>query len=292
MKIKRKTLDRLKKQFFILLGIATLGLVWYLYWVSAIFTITSYRLSGVEDENVALLTEELSGSNRGFRYFVIPNNKVLSYNSALITEKVIGVIPDTKSVAIRPIGLHTVRVSVTKHTPLFKVDATTGVSEEGILFKTGKGLENYPTLAIASSTQKTITTSGIIFSQLEGVNSELLLKLREFENKISSVIFPVSVVTIDIFGDVAFIDKRGVSKVLITKDMDTKKGWATLLSAIDTDPLKTKLADTNQTLEYLDVRFGNKVFYKFINMPFQASNDPDILEDHESPASTTPSTPE
>ena len=46
---------------------------------------------------------------------------------------------------------------------------------------------------------------------------------------------------------------------------DTDKVWSNIVSAIDTDPLKSKLLNNKDKLEYLDARFGNKVFFKFTN---------------------------
>lgn len=39
--------------------------------------------------------------------------------------------------------------------------------------------------------------------------------------------------------------------------------WITFVSAIDAEPLKTKLKDNLEDLDYIDLRFSNKVFYKF-----------------------------
>ncbi len=39
--------------------------------------------------------------------------------------------------------------------------------------------------------------------------------------------------------------------------------WVTFISAIDTEPLKSKLEKNLKNLEYIDLRFSNKVFYKF-----------------------------
>lgn len=286
MKIKRKTVERLKKQFLILLGVSLVVGCWYLYWKSDVFTIRSYSLSGVEEKNIVPLTEALFLTKSGYTYGLFPHSRVLSYSNPLIIEAVLASIPEAESIDIRPTGLHTVKISVTEHVPLFRVDETTGVTEEGILFTTRKDITKYPLLSVASSTTKIIKVGDLSFSQIVEVNKELLVKVSDFEKKVTSVIFPVYAITIDSLGDVAFIDERGVSKVLITKDVDIKKVWSTLLSAIDTDPLAAKLTQSRETLEYLDIRFGNKVFYKFNNTPFEISKEPAILEDH---ATTSPS---
>ncbi len=286
MKIKRKTVQRLKKQFFILLGISLIIGCWYLYWKSDVFTIRNYSLSGVEEKDITSLTEALTTTKSGYSYGIFPHSRVLSYSNSLITDVVLASLPEVESIDIRPTGLHTIKVTVTLHVPLFRADETTGITEEGVLFTTKKDITKYPLLSVASSTTKIIKVGDVSFSKIVEVDKELLSKVSEFEKKVTSVIFPVYAITIDSLGDILFIDERGVSKVLITKDVDIKKAWSTLLSAIDTDPLKTKLTQRRETLEYLDIRFGNKVFYKFNNTPFEISKAIGILEDH---ATTPPS---
>ncbi len=288
MKIKRKSLQRIKKWLTILLSLGVLSLILWGYWKSNLFTITTYSLVGVEDRYREPLTKALNEHAQGYTYFVIPNNKVLSYSTDHINESIVQIIPDVKSIDLRPVGLHTLRVTISEHQPLFKFRDTVGVTEDGVLFNTNKDLRVYPLLVIASSTKKDITFGELSFKQLEGVDKNFLVGLSEFEKNISSIIFPVDHITLDEEGDIALYDTRGISKVMITRTNDPKKAWSTLVSAIDTDPLKTKLATERDLLLYLDIRFGNKVFYKFSNTPFQNSKDSVTIEGYEEPPLTTP----
>jgi hypothetical protein len=94
---------------------------------------------------------------------------------------------------------------------------------------------------------------------LSGVDSNktFLVPLSEMVNKISSVIFQVESVSVEATGEILVINKTGTGKVIFYKDNDYKKVWSTLVSAIDTDPLKSKLVTSKDELEYLDVRYGN-----------------------------------
>lgn len=49
-----------------------------------------------------------------------------------------------------------------------------------------------------------------------------------------------------------------------TKD-DPQYVWITFVSALDSDPLKSEIKEKLAKLEYIDLRFKNKVFYKFGN---------------------------
>jgi hypothetical protein len=96
----------------------------------------------------------------------------------------------------------------------------------------------------------------------------------------SAIIFPVENILVERTGDISCMDKDEKSKIIFLKENDYKKVWSTLVSAIDTDPLKTKLATDKDNLEYLDVRYGNKVFYRFSDMAFQNGTVTGILGNH------------
>ncbi len=51
--------------------------------------------------------------------------------------------------------------------------------------------------------------------------------------------------------------------VTIKKNSDFQKMAENLKAAIETDPLKSKFKNEYSKLEYIDLRFGNKVYYKF-----------------------------
>lgn len=52
-------------------------------------------------------------------------------------------------------------------------------------------------------------------------------------------------------------------KILFKIDADLTKVAENLQAAVTTDPLKTNLRDKYDTLNYIDLRFGNKIYYKF-----------------------------
>ncbi|MEK7582053.1 MAG: hypothetical protein AAB488_01845 [Patescibacteria group bacterium] len=52
-------------------------------------------------------------------------------------------------------------------------------------------------------------------------------------------------------------------KILFSLNDGAEKNISNLESALGTDPLKTNLVNKPDALEYIDLRFGNKVFFKF-----------------------------
>jgi hypothetical protein len=194
------------------------------------------------------------------------------------------------TVDIRPVGLHTVKITITLLKPLFRASDTQAFTEDGVMFTTKYDIHSYPRITIASSTTKIFKNNGIVFTKIVLPNEEdtkkFFTEVGALTTKMSAVIFPIESILVERTGDISCMDKEGKSKIIFLKENDYKKVWSTLVSAIDTDPLKSKLADDKDNLEYLDVRYGNKVFYRFSDMAFQNGSVAGILGNH---ATTTQS---
>ena len=284
MKIKKRTLVSLKVWARRIAVIGTLLTIFFTYTLTDIFTITSYDIQGVDEASRVILSNELQEVMKRNVYLVIPGNKIFTYSSSRVIASVRGHVPDVATITMRPVGLHGVKVTVTLLSPLFRVGEKQALTEDGILFVTKKDLSMYPTITIASSTEETVKIKGLLFTQVvldgENIEATFLQNLVEFSTKVSSIIFPVKSILVEETGDITLWNASQTSKVLFLKDMDHKKTWSTLVSAIDTDPLKEKLTTKKEKLEYLDVRYGNKVFYRFSDMKFQNNGTTDILDDH------------
>lgn len=50
-----------------------------------------------------------------------------------------------------------------------------------------------------------------------------------------------------------------------TRNTNAEKVWINFISIIDSEDLKNKLQNNLKNLEYIDMRFGNKIYYKFYN---------------------------
>lgn len=281
MKIKRKTFDRIKKWTIGILIVVGIFFVCYGYFVSDFFTIRNYQIHGLNDFQQREATNAIQSASSTRSFFVIPHNKVLSFSSKHIAGTLIAIFPDIQSIGVRPVGLHTLKLDVSMYEPLLRTDENTAITENGILFTTNKDIRSLPIITLASSTILEEELGGRIIKRIRDVDPLFLKESKAFEEKVSSVIFKVRTINLNTDGDVTFSNASGTSKILIQKGADMNKVWSTLLSAIDTDPLKSKLKSSKETLEYLDVRFGNKVFYKFKNKEaFEAPRAPVIIENY------------
>jgi hypothetical protein len=266
MKIKRSTFDLWKKRLTIFLGACFIYLLFYIYFATHLFTITSYELVGVPDMYKDLVNTNLTAISSQKIIKVIPGNRVFSYHCNQIKQSIVGVLPNTMKITLMPVGLHTIRVKVIPYKPFFKIDDTHGITKDGVIYSEFKDMSTLITLSLAtSSVRQELNNDGIISVSVAGIDETKLGSISSLINKINSLVFLVKKIDIDSYGDISLFDGSGKSKIVFAGTQDTEKVWSNLLSAIDTDPLKEKLTTYKDKLEYLDARFGNKVFYKFTN---------------------------
>lgn len=287
MKIKKKTLEKIRNWFLILVITCVIGGLYRLYVEKDWFTIKEYSIIGVDDKDAKEIIPLLQKASQGTILFLFPRDKILSYSHASIVSEVTKVVPSRSDVIIRPTGLQTLTVEVQEFTPVMKISDTLGLTRDGVVFPTKRPLNGLPLFDSASSTV-TFEERGFTFTRLSSFDALYLEKLSAFLEKISSVLFPVEKIAIDSIGDVRLFGQDAASQIMLTKDIDLEKGWSTLLSAIDTDPLKSSLEKEKNRLLYIDLRFGNKVFYKFgNNEEFQNGSSTVIIDDHVQTATTT-----
>lgn len=288
MKIKRRTFLLVAKWVIRVAIVSVLFGAWYGYARTSFFVITSYDIRGVDDDSRVSIDSKLHDAAKQKTWGLFSNDKILTYSKKSVINVVHTVATDADTISVRAAGLHTVKIVVTSLTPVLQLHPETHqvITNDGIIFTTKNDIHKYPIIDIASSTVRTITRKGLPMLQLmykdDAIDRILIEKLVDFSSKVSSIIFPVATIVVSPVGDVSFIDERGMSKVEITEDADSKKVWSTLVSSIDTDPLKSRLANSKDGLEYLDVRFGNKVFYKFYDETLQNGTSTAILEPYES----------
>jgi hypothetical protein len=198
-------------------------------------------------------------------FLFMPANRIVTYRDEKIKTLITQTLPDTATVTFRPVGLHILRITVTKYQPVFRMEAVHAVTEEGTVYRPLDDLSSLPELVVTSSTTVTTIEDGISVTRLISLPDDFIQKISELIPKINSVVFLVHTITLDDSGDISFADRTGKSIIKINSSSDINKVWSNLVSAIDTNPLKSKLANEKNKLEYLDTRFGNKVFFKFTN---------------------------
>ncbi|MEK7115686.1 MAG: cell division protein FtsQ/DivIB [Patescibacteria group bacterium] len=91
---------------------------------------------------------------------------------------------------------------------------------------------------------------------------DIFKELDTFINAISDKVFSLSQLIKNEDQDYELYLKDG-GKIIFSLEDGAGKSLSNLFSALETDPLKANLRNKPKSLEYIDLRFGNKVFYKF-----------------------------
>lgn len=95
---------------------------------------------------------------------------------------------------------------------------------------------------------------------------DLYPKLREFRENLITMGFKPVALYVKKDGDIE-IELSSVSekipKIFLKSDFEVEQTSETLQSALRTDPLISNMKNKYKSMEYIDLRFGNKVYFKF-----------------------------
>lgn len=248
--MRRKTYVLLKRRLLQALVVGLILGAGYVYFRTGAFTLKDYVITGAPDEYVDQLQAGLHELSEQKLLWILPGNRSLSYHDDDIRTLITDTLPNTKSISIHPTGLHTLSIKLTSYQPVFSISERQAIASDATIYTEINSMSNLPRMTVASTTV---------------VTSRTLSKISQFIQNINAVMFEVKYVNIDEYDDVRLYNDTHVSNIITSTNADMDKTWSNVLSAIDTEPLKSKLADKNEHLLYLDTRFGNKVFYKFTN---------------------------
>jgi hypothetical protein len=265
--MRKATYIKLKRTLTTILSLTIISGTLYVYFHTGLFTIHSYKIVGVPEQYVESIEHGARLVAEQKLFYILPGNRTVSFHDDELKTLVLETLPNSKSISIYPSGLHTLSIKVVPHVPLFAVSDTHAIAEDGTVYKEIIPLLDFPRLEVASSSS---------------VHPKVMRSVAELVEKIDAVLYEVHYVSVDEFNDIRLYDKNKRGAIIISSNANMDMVWSNLLSAIDTEPLKGKLKSTNEHLQYIDTRFGNKVFYKFTN-----AKDTVIIPPHDDTASTT-----
>ncbi len=118
---------------------------------------------------------------------------------------------------------------------------------------------NVSNLTLASGTSITLKDRIYIYTFIKRLES-YNMQDSNIENK-EKLKLKIQSVYFDIYKDAYLHMEKGEIRINIYNDLDTV--WNDYLSAIGDNKLSYKLKNERDNLDYLDLRFPNKLFYKF-----------------------------
>lgn len=249
--MKRKTFNKIRRYFFlILIGLVIAGFFYFIFWfvTSNVSRINQVNVSGANPEikNTELIPKVTKLITSSKRLFFLPADHIMTYHKDEVTDLINKELPNVESVSVKTAGLHTLNIEITSRTPSFNLTTGKVLDKHGVIYS------------------ELSSTSTLPFLNSSSTPSEDEIKtMADFMKRVTTRLFDVSAVEITKDNDIYFFDKTHSVTLKYHKGDDTNILWNTFISALDTPPLSTVLQDKKSALEYVDLRFGNKVFYKF-----------------------------
>lgn len=249
--MKRKTFNKIRLYFFLtVIGLAVAGFFYFIFWfvTSNVSRIDVVNVSGANPDfkngELAPKVSQLMTNNK--RLFFLSADHIMTYHKDEIIDLAKKELPNLESVNVRTKGLHSLNIEIISRTPVFNLPDGKVLDKYGIVYSELTGTTTLPFLNSSSTPSENEIKS-----------------ITDFMERVTTRLFDVSFVEITKDNDIYFYNKERDTAVKYHKGDNIDILWNTLISALDTEPLSDLLQNKKSTLEYIDLRFGNKVFYKF-----------------------------
>lgn len=260
-------LKKKKRKVFItralVLLVIFLALIAILFYVSRInrLNINEVRVEG----NKVIDTDQIQASVQkeidGKYLWLLPKSNILLYPKGNIRANLGNEFKRLKDIAVSLENGQTLLVSVSERTPEYTWCGDMPVQNDEketcyFLDKDGYIFDEAPYF------------SGEVYFKFYGKASvgtyffePNFAKLILFKDTVLGMDLKPVVLHVDEGGDIKVFLSRG-PQIIFKQDADFARVAENLKAAIETEPLLSKLKNTYSTLEYIDLRFGNKVYFK------------------------------
>ena len=216
------------------------------------------------DDIMKLTSQELLGNY----FFVFPKRNIFIYPKIRIERSILENFKRISDVKIKINNLKEITVFVTEREGKYLWCDSSASDQERCYFadRSGYIFDQAPNF----SGNSYFKFFGGIKAGKEPIGS-YILSVEEFERFLSFydgviiVTSPIKLIALEINenGDYKFSMEKTDGKIIFKRNNDFEKILENLDSAIDSEPLKIDLAKKLESLIYIDLRFDNKVYFKF-----------------------------
>lgn len=240
-----KKIKRLLRYFFIFIIVLIFLFLTYVFFTNKNMYINKIII--LPEDYTIRITDVTNPLLKEKHFYLIPTSHTVFIPKSNIMKQIQTNYPEIKTVDITHKGLTTIEIDYVLRTPLFRLDNGLAVDTEGVVYQEPKDINNLPILTL----------------KVNLPNKEKLKDISLFSKKLKTTLNEVREIIVDENYDVSYLFSQSNSYIITTLKDDTDILWSTLISAITTDPLLSTLNSSKKSLRYIDLRFGNKVFYKF-----------------------------
>jgi hypothetical protein len=234
------------------------------------FSITEVRISGTEVTPVEKVKSAVIGELSGHRFFIIPNNSVLVYPRKKILEMIAREFPRLSDTTISPINLKTLSLATSERAGVYlwcgeEFEETTEcyfTDDNGYLFARAPEFSGTIYLKVFGGT--TVAKENALGATI--LSPEEFKEVVSFSEGLDRIGFTPHAVLL--LGEtyeflISSSPNPSLGRIIVRANDEGAVLLKNLDAAIRVDPLKTKLEKYKQGLEYIDLRFSKKVYYKF-----------------------------
>lgn len=269
---RRKAEARAKRLIGFILLTLVLGAAGYLTFGNR-FQIKSVLVTGtkaVSADDVKASTETIIAG----RKIIIPNRNMFLYPKNAIKTALSQAFPRLDAISVE-IKNRELVVLVTEREPAYiwcgsAIPATRQesfaatcyfVDAKGFIFSESPQFSDDVYPKIYTTLERDVEPIG-----QHAIDPTILFRSALFAKEITTPLFKPTAFSVTTEGDaLIFLYRDGdmLPEIRYNPEYDSLVSVAGFKTAISTEPLKSKIAKNFSTLEYIDVRFPNKVFYKF-----------------------------
>lgn len=261
-KNSRTRLFSWKKVLIILSILFFLGLVIFLLRQPKL-QITNVEVVGTTVLDNEDISQSVKDQLVGRRLWLFPRTSVFLINEKGIGQNLKKQFSRIETVSIKRTSGHTLTISISEFRALYLWCIPSGedcyfMDKQGVVYTpapvfsgtaypkviTGDSLKDLPFNVMSETEVNRIAT---LYSRLSDINIVPILFKNVSEREM----------------EIDFLHNKTIAKVLIDPTIDTETSLDYLFSGIRTQPLSGLFASSEKKLLYIDVRFSNKVVYKF-----------------------------
>ncbi|HVY35733.1 MAG TPA: hypothetical protein VG982_00430 [Candidatus Paceibacterota bacterium] len=198
---------------------------------------------------------------KGEYLFVIPKGSMLTVATSTISTTVAHAFPRFSSVRVSRRGINGLLVTVTEHATEYlwceQENSCFSMTKEGVVYAPASQFSGDAYLKLFGGEKGSIPFSPFSQDKLSVV-ATLLDRLPAIDIKPTEIHF-IS----DYEFDVVFSHNGADAMLMFDPGNDIEVSLEALYSGLKTDPLASDFDNQKKTLQYIDLRFPNKVVYKF-----------------------------
>lgn len=276
-KLAKKRTQNNKKKFVFVFVVCVILIVSYVIAMrSAFFRIETIEVQGIPNTYAQLITKDTEAYLGTYILGILPKNNIFLFSPKEAERSILQKNSYLESIQYKRKGLHLLVVQVKIRTPRFVVqhnkystEPIAFVDNQGYIFSTvytdtsTSTIPLYENATNASST--TSVTLPINFAEKIGtvLDAQYISNLVFYIDEISKKNFKIYGVVVKPLQDVDILITPEGGAIRIPLQADRERILSTFAAAKKAEPLRSYLTNNISQMQYIDLRYGNKVFYKF-----------------------------